>query len=58
MLIKQTQKKKKKNSSPWATTSVVAKSCKIQKVVHFTHFDNKKKPVLVGVKLCINAKML
>ena len=23
------------------TTSVVAKSCKIQKVVHFTHFDQK-----------------
>ena len=44
-------KKKKKKilciyDSQWiggfrATTSVVAKSCKIQKVVHLAHFDQK-----------------
>ena len=34
---------------------VDAKSCKIQKTLHFTHFDKKKKKTtLVGVKLCIN----
>ena len=38
-----------------ATTSALAKSCKIQKVAYFTHFDKKKTPTSVGVKLCINA---
>ena len=41
-----------------ATTSEVAKLCKIQKVVNFTHFNNKKKPTSVLAKLCIYAKVL
>ena len=40
-----------------ATTSVVALSYKIEKVSHFTHFDQKT-PTLMGVKLCINAQVL
>ena len=40
-----------------ASISVNAKSCKMQKILHFTHFDQKT-PTSVGVKMCINAQLL
>ena len=42
-----------------STPSTLAKSCKIQKVAYFTHFEKKKKKTTsVSVKLCINAQIL
>ena len=48
----------------WNTLKVIISACvkssKIEKCIHFTHFDQKKKKKLtsVGIKLCIDAQLL